>query len=333
MAPWDVFTHARGRVTRMRMEEALRGLDIDRQDPRVLAGRHQGRAGTIWEYRLQAKPEMSAADKVCRTFQAPSPWRTLDLGRYLVPWGERLYRAWWCTKRRALPARAALILGECVRLGTNLGVDGDISGCDMAYRQWLQAWFVALRRRTWERPEEAHHRRPGEPWVGAHRLARIQARDTHRSGEADNWAEHVAMHLTLRTHAWALALGLPVPDVACLGAWPVATFVDGDDGLDMTPCATPAMARRMEDAFLASGFRSEQAAVRVGPSREEGEEEVLYMWAEEKKNWREADKPQDHIYHDLKIIDKFIFTYLYQVFIVFLCALLRYRLYVHVYRY
>ena len=34
---------------------------------------------------------------------------------------------------------------------------------------------------------------------------------------------------------------------------------------------------------------------------------VGYMWAEEKKNWRECEKPQDHIYQDFKTIDKFIF--------------------------
>ena len=34
---------------------------------------------------------------------------------------------------------------------------------------------------------------------------------------------------------------------------------------------------------------------------------VGVMWNEGKKNWEECDKPQDHIYHDLKTIDKFIF--------------------------
>ena len=33
---------------------------------------------------------------------------------------------------------------------------------------------------------------------------------------------------------------------------------------------------------------------------------VGYMWATEKNHWREDDKPQDHIYHDLKTLNKLI---------------------------
>ena len=33
---------------------------------------------------------------------------------------------------------------------------------------------------------------------------------------------------------------------------------------------------------------------------------VGYMWTTEKNHWREDDKPQDHIYHDLKTLNKLI---------------------------
>lgn len=35
--------------------------------------------GSKWEYKLQLQIEMSHFDKPCRTFQAPSSWRTLSI--------------------------------------------------------------------------------------------------------------------------------------------------------------------------------------------------------------------------------------------------------------
>ena len=85
------------------MLDALHGDALEKWCPRPGAGPCHGKLGSIWEYRFQAKAEMSAGDKPLRIFQAPSSWRTFMLGRYLVPWSERLYGG-WSRLREAVPA-------------------------------------------------------------------------------------------------------------------------------------------------------------------------------------------------------------------------------------
>ena len=95
---------------------------------------YEGEAAEKRSHPLAATGGWRSAVEYKLQLSTSCPLKTLELGRCAQPCCHMLYEQWWCVKGLSLLARAQRFHQAVCTLGTNLGVDGDISGCDMSYR-------------------------------------------------------------------------------------------------------------------------------------------------------------------------------------------------------